>query len=181
MSVNIQYNAKKLSSEAAAALLERGDMTELAEFPKGDSFELEKQIPLIAGKEGRSASLRLDQLSLDKSSETRFHSIYFLDLSECRSANCQRETKNARGRSEFLKAWKVLAPELSIVKVYVGDSNKDGYNDVLVQMSDGAGLLFNSRRMSPKKVPPPQYFWPQEVKPFQSSPPPNRKSDDFTW
>lgn len=172
MSVNIQYNAKKLSSEAAAALLERGNMTELAEFPKGDSFELEKQVPLIAGKEGRSAYLRLDQLSLDKSSETRFRSIYFLDLSVCKSANCERETEIAQGRSESLKAWQVLAPELSIVKVYVGDSNKDGYNDVLVQMSDGAGLLFVSRKMSQKKAAPPKIPWPPEVKPSQSTPPP---------
>ncbi len=51
-------------------------------------------------------------------------------------------------------AWRVLAPELSIVKVYYGDANKDGYNDVLFQMSDGASLVFYSKKLKKKAAAP---------------------------
>ena len=147
----VSYSSPKaIESSKADILIERGKLKALPLEGNG-ILPNEVTIPMYSKESDRNAFLRLETLRLESNGRPR--EILFVELKSCGAKSCSAVEESTARHAESLANWRILPTGVEVSSVYFGDANDDGINDVLLLMSDGAGLMIYSEKANPPKLP----------------------------
>lgn len=158
----IQYSpVKALDASQVQKLVDSGKFDWLDSPEPGVNLQREQEIQLYSKKSGRLAFLRLETLRVDQQKDSRY--LFFISMNACDSKSCSKQSINTAAQTESLANWRLLPTGVEIASIYIGDGNKDGINDVLVRMSNGAGFVLYSKQPQPSPQAPRAPVQPNRV------------------
>lgn len=87
---------------------------------------------------------------------------YYLSLSGCKNRSCHASAKKAAQAGGKRKNWRILPSNTTISAIYYGDANRYGIPAVVIKLSSGAGILWNSNKhwVGPGDAVTPHAIWP---------------------
>jgi len=121
-----------------------------------------------------STFARIQQTPFGASSD-QSRRIYSVALTRCTGAySCESAEREAETLMLDLSAWHFLSPNVRITEAFSVDANEDGWNDLVIQLSDGQGFLFQaSPVMAPRRPRPSRPVSPHADSTPNRSPFPN--------
>jgi hypothetical protein len=152
------HHAVKLTADQLKQTLEKTTFQEIVSKNDAEQAGVRAAtIPLQVKNASASFYVRVDEFDLvrkNKDTASTVIGVYAVSIQSCSGLDkCEIQSEKAEENALELKNWKMLPKGVEIAKVFFGDENKDGWNDVLLQFSNGAGILYRSSKPPPPPRP----------------------------